>query len=48
MPLPGQGEVLVQMRTAGLNRAEWLFMHGQYLAKPKIPSLIGVEGAGGN
>lgn len=43
---PGPGEVLVNMRAAGLNRSEWLFLHGQYLAQPKLPSKIGVEGAG--
>lgn len=43
---PGPGEVRVNMRAAGLNRSEWLFLHGQYLAQPKPPSKIGVEGAG--
>ena len=43
---PGKGEVRVSMRAAGLNRAEWLFMHGQYFETPKPDSLIGMEGAG--
>lgn len=43
---PGKGEVLVNVKAAGLNRAEWLYLHGQYLVEPKLPSRIGVEGAG--
>lgn len=43
---PGANEVLVRMKAAGLNRAEWLYLHGQYLVAPKLPSRIGVEGAG--
>lgn len=46
IPQPGVGEVLVKMMTAGLNRAEWLFMYGQYFVDPELPSRIGVEGAG--
>jgi NADPH:quinone reductase and related Zn-dependent oxidoreductases len=40
-----RGEVLVRIHTAGLNRAEWLFMHGQYLVTAKNCAR-GVEGAG--
>lgn len=43
---PSKGEVRVSMRAAGLNRSEWLFMHGQYLEQPNPPSRIGTEGAG--
>ncbi|MGR8918445.1 MAG: zinc-dependent alcohol dehydrogenase family protein [Gammaproteobacteria bacterium] len=43
---PGPGEILVKVHTAGLNRAEWLYSHGQYLVEPQLPSRIGVEGAG--
>ncbi len=43
---PGANEVLVKMKAAGLNRAEWLYLHGQYLVTPKLPSRIGVEGSG--
>lgn len=45
-PRPGTGEVLVDVRAAGLNRAEWLYLAGQYLVQPALPSRIGVEGAG--
>lgn len=43
---PPKGQVRLQMRAAGLNRAEWLMMYGQYIQMPTPPSLIGVEGAG--
>lgn len=46
VPVPGQEEVLVKIHSAGLNRAELLFMNGQYLVEPELPSRIGVEGAG--
>ena len=45
-PAPGSGEVLVNMKTAGLNRAEWLYLRGQYVLETVLPSRIGVEGAG--
>ncbi|MEM7184819.1 MAG: zinc-dependent alcohol dehydrogenase family protein [Spirochaetota bacterium] len=45
-PIPKSGEVLVKMQTVGLNRGELMFMEGQYPIPPKIPSLIGTEGAG--
>ncbi|MFT4582049.1 MAG: NADPH:quinone reductase-like Zn-dependent oxidoreductase [Gammaproteobacteria bacterium] len=45
-PIPGAGEVLVDVRAAGLNRAEYLYLAGQYLVQPKPPSRIGVEGSG--
>jgi NADPH:quinone reductase len=43
---PGAGEVLVDVKAAGLNRAEWIFLQGQYFVQPRLPSRIGVEGAG--
>ena len=43
---PGAGEVLVDVKAAGLNRAEYLYLAGQYLVQPKLPSRIGVEGSG--
>ncbi len=46
IPQPGKHEVLVRIHSAGLNRAELLFMNGQYLVEPQLPSRIGVEGAG--
>ena len=43
---PQENEVLVDIKAAGLNRAEYLYMQGLYLVEPKLPSRIGVEGAG--
>ncbi|MEM7542317.1 MAG: zinc-dependent alcohol dehydrogenase family protein [Pseudomonadota bacterium] len=43
---PGPNEVLVRVHAAGLNRAEWLYLRGQYFVEPKLPSRIGVEGSG--
>ncbi len=43
---PKKSEVLVDIKAAGLNRAEYLYMQGLYLVEPKLPSRIGVEGSG--
>ena len=43
---PADGEVQIIMKAAGLNRAELLFMAGQYLLDPVLPSPLGFEGAG--
>jgi len=43
---PGKGELLLQVQAVGLNRAEWMFMHGQYLEAPKFPAGLGYEAAG--
>lgn len=43
---PKENEVLVNIKAAGLNRAEYLYMQGLYLVEPKLPSRIGVEGSG--
>jgi NADPH:quinone reductase-like Zn-dependent oxidoreductase len=43
---PGKGEVRLKVQAAGLNRAESMFMRGQYAEQPKSPSGIGYEAAG--
>jgi NADPH:quinone reductase-like Zn-dependent oxidoreductase len=43
---PGKGEVRLKVRAVGLNRAESLFIRGQYLEPPKLPAGIGYEAAG--
>ena len=43
---PGKGEVRLQVQAVGLNRAESMFIHGQYLEAPKLPAGIGYEAAG--
>src|ERR1019366_5250522 len=43
---PGKGEVRLQVQAVGLNRAELMFVRGQYLEHPKFPAGIGYEAAG--
>ena len=43
---PMNGEVLVRVHAAGLNRAEALFMRGQEFGPPAFPSRIGCEASG--
>ena len=43
---PGAGEVRLRVQAIGLNRAESMFYHGQYLEEPKLPSKLGYEAAG--
>jgi NADPH:quinone reductase-like Zn-dependent oxidoreductase len=43
---PGKGEVRLRVKAAGLNRAESMFYHGQYLEQPQLPSRLGYEVAG--
>lgn len=44
--LPAAGEVLIQMKTIGLNRADTMFRRGTYIEKAVFPSRLGYEGAG--
>jgi NADPH:quinone reductase-like Zn-dependent oxidoreductase len=43
---PGKGEVRLRVRAVGLNRAESMFIRGQYLESPKLPAGVGYEAAG--
>ncbi|PZD75160.1 Quinone oxidoreductase 1 [Acaryochloris thomasi RCC1774] len=43
---PAPDEVQVAIKAAGLNRAELLFLAGQYLVQPSLPSRIGLEASG--
>jgi NADPH:quinone reductase-like Zn-dependent oxidoreductase len=43
---PAEGEVQLRVQAIGLNRAETLYMRGQYFEQPKLPSRIGYEAAG--
>ncbi|HVJ05857.1 MAG TPA: zinc-dependent alcohol dehydrogenase family protein [Candidatus Saccharimonadales bacterium] len=43
---PGKGEVRIRVKAVGLNRAESMFFHGQYLEQPHFPSGLGYEAAG--
>ncbi len=43
---PGPGEVLLKVEAVGLNRAESMYYHGQYLEKTNLPSGLGYEAIG--
>jgi NADPH:quinone reductase-like Zn-dependent oxidoreductase len=43
---PGNGEVRIKVQAAGLNRAESMFIRGQYLEPPNFPAGVGYEAAG--
>ena len=45
-PEPGRGEVRINVKALGLNRAESMFRSGTYLEEPTFPSRIGYEAAG--
>ena len=43
---PGEGQVLVNIRAAGINFAELMCRQGLYNRLPKLPAVLGFEGAG--
>lgn len=43
---PGTGEVTLDVEAVGLNRAESMYYHGQYLEQVKLPSGLGYEAFG--
>jgi NADPH:quinone reductase-like Zn-dependent oxidoreductase len=46
VPPPGPGEVRINVKALGLNRAEAMFRSGRYLEQPKLPARLGYEAAG--
>jgi NADPH:quinone reductase-like Zn-dependent oxidoreductase len=46
IPEPGKGEVRLNVKAIGLNRAEVMFRRGQYLESAVLPSKLGYEAAG--
>ena len=46
IPAPGKGEVRLDVKAIGLNRAEVMFRRGQYLEAPAFPAKLGYEAAG--
>ncbi|PSH70732.1 NADPH:quinone reductase [Phyllobacterium brassicacearum] len=46
VPGPGRGEVQINVRALGLNRAEALIRSGSYIETPPLPSGLGLEAAG--
>jgi NADPH:quinone reductase len=45
-PQPGEGEVLLQVRAAGINFADVLVRSGRYPQPPELPTVLGTEVAG--
>ena len=45
-PSPGPGEALLRIRVAALNPADAFLAQGQYPAKPRLPHILGRDGAG--
>jgi NADPH:quinone reductase-like Zn-dependent oxidoreductase len=43
---PKRDEVRLRVQAVGLNRAEFMFMHGYYLEPTKLPATLGYEAAG--
>lgn len=46
VPVPGEGEVLVRVAAAGVNRPEIIQREGRYPPPPGAPSIMGLELAG--
>ena len=46
VPAPSPGEITVQIKAIGLNRAESMFRSGPYAEEPEFPARLGYEGAG--
>jgi NADPH:quinone reductase-like Zn-dependent oxidoreductase len=46
IPEPGKGEVRLNVKAIGLNRAEVMYRLGRYLEQPALPSKLGYEAAG--
>jgi NADPH:quinone reductase-like Zn-dependent oxidoreductase len=46
IPEPGKGELRLNVKAIGLNRAEAMFRRGNYLETPSLPSKLGYEAAG--
>jgi NADPH2:quinone reductase len=43
---PAKGEVALDVVAVGLNRAESMFFHGQYVYQPDLPASLGAEAVG--
>jgi NADPH2:quinone reductase len=46
VPVPGAGEVLIQVQAAGINRADALQRSGNYPVRPGTSAILGLEVAG--
>lgn len=43
---PGQGEIQIEVKAIGLNRAETMFRSGRYIEVPRLPARLGHEASG--
>lgn len=43
---PEKGEITLRVQAIGLNRADWMFMHGHYFEPTQLPATLGYEAAG--
>jgi len=46
VPEPRKGWVRIKTQAIGINFADTLFRQGQYLTKPKLPDIPGMEASG--
>src|SRR5215469_4567492 len=46
VPTPGEGEVLIKVQAAGVNRADVSQRQGRYPVRPGMSSILGLEVAG--
>jgi NADPH:quinone reductase-like Zn-dependent oxidoreductase len=46
MPQPAEDEILIQVKSIGLNRADIMFRNGQFVESPVFPAKLGMEAAG--
>ena len=46
MPVPGDDEVLINVKSIGLNRADIMYRMGMYFESPVFPAKLGYEAAG--
>lgn len=46
VPVPKSGEVQIEVKAIGLNRAEIMYRTGQYVIDPQFPAKLGYEAAG--
>jgi NADPH:quinone reductase-like Zn-dependent oxidoreductase len=45
-PQPGTNEIVLRVKAIGLNRAESMWRHGEYIEPVKLPARLGYEAAG--
>jgi NADPH:quinone reductase-like Zn-dependent oxidoreductase len=45
-PQPAAGEIRIRVKAIGLNRAESMWRHGEYIEPVKLPARLGYEAAG--